>query len=354
VLVVDDNKDLRAFIASLLEPHHQVETAPDGREALNCAKANLPDLILSDVMMPNLDGHGLVRAIRADPALRGLPVILLSARAGEESAIEGLESGADDFLVKPFSAKELLARVRSHLLMAGKRREWTRELERINEELDAFSYSVSHDLKAPLRTVAGFTQILAEEYGDKLEGEARHFINRILSGVHRMSALIEDLLSLSRLSRVQINRRQVNLSLIANEVVEELRGRDANRRVEVHIADGLETHGDERLIRIVLENLLGNAWKFTGRRTDARIEIGAAQWEGRDCIVIRDNGAGINLQFATKMFAPFQRFHDASQFEGTGIGLATVRRIIERHKGGIWVESAPNEGAAFYFSFSGL
>jgi signal transduction histidine kinase len=346
VLVVDDNADLRGYVSGLLAPLYDVEAAVDGLAALDAAHARPPDIVVSDVMMPRLDGFGLVRELRARPATASLPIILLSARAGEESAIEGLDVGADDYLAKPFSAKELLARVKTHLDLARTRRAWTAELERANRELDAFSYSVSHDLQAPLRAIDAFGAMLEEEAG-ALGERGRSHLSRIRAAARRMGELIDDLLALARISRSDLTRQAIDLSGLGRQVAAELAARPPGRDVDVAIEDGLAVHADARLIRVVLENLIGNAWKFTARQDQPRIEVGRGP--GR-AFVVRDNGAGFDMRYAGRLFGPFQRLHSSDEFEGTGIGLATVQRIVNRHGGRVWAEGEPGRGAAFYFT----
>ena len=280
-------------------------------------------------------------------------MILLSARAGEESAVEGLDAGADDYLTKPFSAQELLARVRTHLELAHVRREWALELEQANKELEAFSYSVSHDLRAPLRAIDGFSKALLDEYAGKLDKQACHYLQRVRTGIQKMSGLIDDLLNLSRVSRVLLRKESINLTAVAHVVVAEFENKEPSRQVAIEIADGLTGHGDARLITIVLENLLGNAWKYTAKQSEARIVVGQENKDDEVVFYVRDNGAGFDMAYADKLFAPFQRLHADSEFEGTGIGLATVQRIISRHGGRIWVEAVVDEGATFYFTLGG-
>jgi light-regulated signal transduction histidine kinase (bacteriophytochrome) len=322
----------------------------DGQAALELALERPPDLVLSDVMMPRLDGFGLLRELRADDRTRTIPVILLSARAGEESAIEGLEAGATDYLVKPFSARELLARVRTHLDLARARRDWASELERANRELEAFSYSVSHDLRAPLRAIDGFSHALIDEYGATLDGRAREYLERVRAGARRMASLIDDLLNLSRITRAPLRKEAVDLTELARLVATELKRREPARDGVIEVAEGLTAFGDTALILIVLENLLGNAWKFTAKRKDARIAFGREADGDETVFYVQDNGAGFDMKYADRLFAPFQRLHRAQDFEGTGIGLATVYRIIARHGGRIWAEAAVGEGATFFFT----
>lgn len=228
-----------------------------------------------------------------------------------------------------------------------------RELEATNRELEAFSYSVSHDLRAPLRSIDGFSQILLEDYTDVLDEEGANYLGRVRAASQRMGQLIDDLLVLSRMTRTSLRREIVDLSALAQSVADELRERDPNREVEFSIAGGLSGSGDARLLRVTLENLLGNAWKFTSGKEGARIEFGAMQREGSPgfpAYFVRDNGAGFDMAYAGKLFGAFQRLHSPEEFEGTGIGLATVQRVIRRHGGAVWAEGEVGRGATFYFT----
>src|SRR5262249_10540688 len=277
-------------------------------------------------------------------------VVLLSARAGEEAVLEGLETGADDYLVKPFAARELLARVQTHLDLARLRREWARELERANQELEAFSYSVSHDLRAPLRAIDGFSKALHTEYSSHLDEQGRHYLKRVRSATQRMAQLIDDLLGLSRITRVAMSRERVDLTDLARKILGEVAAREPQRKFESVVAEDLVAQADPRLVAVLLENLMGNAWKFTSKQPLSRIEVGQQEREGEAVFFVRDNGAGFNMKYAKKLFTPFQRLHSQDEFEGTGIGLATVQRIVARHGGRVWAEASPGQGAAFFFT----
>jgi signal transduction histidine kinase len=228
--------------------------------------------------------------------------------------------------------------------------ERTAQLSAVNRELDAFAYSVSHDLRAPLRAIDGFSQALQEDCGAQLDGTARDYLQRVRKGCTRMGHLIEDLLQLSRLTRRELERREVDLSSLANEAAGELRAGAPQRVAIFTIAPGLRASGDQTLLRAVLDNLLGNAFKFTALRPEAHIEFGSLHQDGQPVFFVRDNGAGFDMQYADKLFGTFQRLHGTEAFEGTGIGLATVQRIITRHGGRIWAEAAVDQGATFYFT----
>ena len=229
--------------------------------------------------------------------------------------------------------------------------ERTVELQAAADELEAFSYSVSHDLRAPLRSIAGFSQALIEDAGPELSGEALTHLDRIRNATGRMGQLIDDLLQLSKVSRGEMTREPVNLSDLAVRVAGELDKRATGHSPAVTIAPSLVAMGDPRLLRILIENLLDNAWKFTSRQTDAQVEIGSEQGaDGSTTFHIRDNGVGFDATYADKLFAPFQRLHAVSEFPGTGIGLATVRRIVHRHGGRVWAEGAPGHGARVSFT----
>jgi len=224
------------------------------------------------------------------------------------------------------------------------------ELAAANKELEAFSYSVSHDLRAPLRHIDGFSKILLEDYSERLDDEGRRYLQFVREGSQKMERLVDALLSLSRITRAELHRQPVNLSEIAQSVVAGLRKDRPDRLVEFDIASGVEVQGDPVLLRVVLENLLDNAFKFTANRPDARVEFGASQGQGQPVYFVRDNGAGFDMKYADKLFGPFQRLHRDDEFSGTGIGLATVQRIISRHGGRVWAEGEVGQGAAFYFT----
>lgn len=224
------------------------------------------------------------------------------------------------------------------------------QLEAANKELEAFSYSVSHDLRAPLRSIDGFSQALLEDYTDKLDAEGKDHLQRVRAAAQRMGQLIDDLLNLSRVTRSEMHREPVDLSALVRTIVADLRKREPDRQVILVIAEGLVVKGDANLLRLVLENLLSNAWKFTGHRACARIEFGVIQRNGIPTYFVRDDGVGFDMAYVGKLFGAFQRLHDRSQFQGTGIGLVTVQRIIHRHGGHIWAEAAVEQGATFYFT----
>ncbi len=226
----------------------------------------------------------------------------------------------------------------------------TAEIMAVNKELEAFSYSVSHDLRAPLRSIDGFSRILLDENpGDE---NSQHYLLRVVELSQRMGQLIDDLLSLSRVTRSELSREQVDLSEMAADIIEELRERSPERTVEFVAQPNLTVNADWRLLRIVLENLLGNAWKYSRKQPNARIELGTVEREQGIAYFVRDNGAGFDMRYAGKLFGAFQRLHSEDEFEGTGIGLATVQRIIHRHGGEVWAESAVNQGSTFYFTLS--
>ncbi|HZG62880.1 MAG TPA: CHASE domain-containing protein [Rubrobacteraceae bacterium] len=252
-----------------------------------------------------------------------------------------------------FGTTFMLARSRLRAEEAGRGlSEVNRELEVTNRELEAFSYSVSHDLRAPLRSIDGFSQILLEDYADELDEEGKDYLGRVRAASQRMGRLIDDLLGLSRVTRGTMRRERVSLSALAEEVARELEEANPERRIQFSAQGGLEVWGDPRLLRVALENLIGNAWKFTEKQPEARVEFGHSEklsYTSRVPVYyVRDNGAGFDMAYAGKLFGAFQRLHDANDFEGTGIGLATVQRVVRRHGGHIWAEGEVGRGATFY------
>jgi light-regulated signal transduction histidine kinase (bacteriophytochrome) len=229
-------------------------------------------------------------------------------------------------------------------------KERTIQLEAANQELDSFAYSVSHDLRAPLRGIDGFSLALMEDYHDQLDDNGKDYINRVRGGCHRMGSLIDDLLIMSRMTRCEMNRKDIDLSKLVLSTLENLKQLDSEREVAIEVTPGIRVNADSNLIQAVLDNLLGNAWKFTGKTEKAKIEFSKIIENEQPIFYIKDNGAGFDMAYANKLFGAFQRFHSLSEFEGTGIGLATVQRIIHRHGGTIRAEGAVGQGAVFYFT----
>jgi PAS domain S-box-containing protein len=228
--------------------------------------------------------------------------------------------------------------------------ERTTELAELNRELEAFSYSVSHDLRAPLRSIQGFGSILEERYAAQLDATARDYVQRMVRAAQRLAHLIDDLLELTRINRAEINPVEVDLSTMAREILDELAHGAPQRQVRVHVDDGVKGRGDPQLLRIAMQNLLDNAWKYSGKVSDAALEFGSRQTDGERVYCVRDNGAGFDMAYADKLFTPFQRLHNPRDFEGTGIGLATVARVVHRHGGRVWAHSTPGAGAEFFFT----
>jgi signal transduction histidine kinase len=356
VLIVEDNADLRTYFEGLLSPLYRVTTVRDGRDALDAVATIPPDLVISDVMMPRMDGMELVRELRADARTATLPVILVSARAGEEASIQGLDAGCDDYLAKPFSARELLARVRTHLDLARLRREWAhgieranRELVEANRELDAFASSVSHDLRAPLRSINGFAGVLHEDFGEALSEEARALLDRIRAAARRMDRIIESLLGFARTSRQRLDKQVVQTERLVGDIVQELSAGN-QQGLQVHLDRLPDIVADPSLLTHVFSNLIGNAVKFTRYAEAPRVEI-TSESRGDDTVFsVRDNGSGFDMAQAEQLFGMFRRLHSESEFEGTGVGLSIVKSIVTRHGGQVWATGSPGQGATFSFS----
>jgi light-regulated signal transduction histidine kinase (bacteriophytochrome) len=232
-------------------------------------------------------------------------------------------------------------------------KERTAQLEALNKELEAFSYSVSHDLRAPLRSIRGFSEVLLDRYASKLDARGQEFLRRVSESSQHMDRLIEDLLKLSRVGRAELKKSTVYLSKMAASIVAELRKTEPKREVQVIIEPGLCAKADERLLHVAMDNLLQNAWKFTGKTACPKIELGKTS-NPDPAFFVRDNGAGFDMAYASRLFGVFQRLHTTSEFPGTGVGLATVKRIISRHGGTVWGESKLNEGTTFYFTLPEL
>ena len=384
ILAVDDSETyLQALADALPQDSYDVVLARSGEEALELLAVQPVDCILLDLMMPGLGGLETCRRLKSVAILRDIPVVMLTAAEDRETMIEGLGAGADDFISKSSDFAVLHARVgaqlrrkqfedenrlfREQLLekeleaaearsakdVAEVRAALVEELELKNKELDAFSYSVAHDLRAPLRSIDGFSQALLEDYADKLDDMGQQYLRYVRESAQQMAELIDNLLDLSRITRSELVRGALDLTSIAHEVTGRLRRQNPKQDVSTVVADGLRAEGDARLLTVVFENLLGNAWKFSSKRADATIEVGAVDRDARRAFFVRDNGAGFDMAYAAKLFGVFQRLHSSAEFEGSGIGLATVQRIIHRHGGRVWAEGEVGRGATFFFTLEG-
>jgi signal transduction histidine kinase len=380
LLVVDDEEPQMRALCDTLSAEGFVTA---GFSAPQLALAELErssyDLLLTDLMMPGMDGIALLAAARRiDPELVG---IMMTGHGTIDTAVRAMQAGALDYIQKPFRLKVILPvlhrgieirRLRTEnselrLAQATIQRlneeleqrvhERTRELEVANQELalansdlESFSFSVSHDLRAPLRTIREFAKIFLEDFGTEVPDEGRALLGRVEEGGARMSRLIEDLLAFSRFSRQPLDKKPVVLDDLVRRLVAELQPQDA--AVEVRIGEIPDCHGDASLLEQVLSNLLSNAFKFSRKTPAPRLEIGSLKQGSEVVYFVRDNGAGFDMRMAEKLFGVFQRLHPASQFEGTGVGLSIVQRIVQRHGGRIWADSAPGRGATFYFTLS--
>jgi len=403
VLVVDDSRSDRKIIRYNFEWHGcQVLEASNGKQGLELAASQKPDLIISDCLMPIMDGFQFLHELKKLTELKSIPFIFYSAvYTGSKEAELAASLGARAFLEKPKRPDEFWEEVGRVLaagpteegtdafknwreeeflknysqVVAGKLEEKVRELSEVNEsllrlngelerrvvertsqleaanrELEMFSYSISHDLRAPLRHMEGFSQALIDEYASKLNATGRGYLERIRKSSRRMMEMIDSLLELSRHAKGKIVKESVDLSALAREIGALLARSEPDRVVDFQVADGVVVRGDARLLKVVLEHLLANAWKFTGKKEDARVEFYATDWDGRLACAVRDNGAGFDAAYADKLFSPFQRLHSQEEFPGRGIGLAIVRRIISRHGGKIRAEAEPGQGAIFTFT----
>jgi len=356
ILIVDDvEANLVALEAQLANLDCDIVRARSGNEALRQLLRREFAVMLLDVQMPEMDGYEVARLARDNRATRDMPIVFVTAgHETEESLSQGYGSGAIDYLFKPINARVLRSKVQVFLELHVGRRRLVGEIaahERTLAELEAFNYSVSHDLRAPLRPLDGFCAVLLEDYGAALDDKGREYLGRIRAAAHRMGDLIEDLLELSKVGRAPVRREAVDLIPIVQRIVRELREGEPARDVEVIAPPALVAECDARLVQIVLENLLRNAWKFTRQRPRARIEVGGAV--GDEVVYfVRDDGVGFDPAYAARMFQPFQRFHATSEFEGTGIGLAIVNRIVGSHGGRIWAEASVGGGARFAFTLA--
>jgi len=359
LLIVDDEqKQMQALCNTLREEGYLISGFTSAAEALSALGKNSFDLLLTDLMMPGIDGIGLIdQALKIDPTLVG---IVMTGQGTIDTAVQAMKAGALDYILKPFKLSAILPVLSRALAVRQLRldkatlerhvRDRTLELEAANRELEAFAHSVSHDLRAPLRHVESYMKIALAEFSSQIPAEAQGLLNQSLASARRMSQLIEDLLRLSRFGTQPLAKSRVNVAALVKEVLDELRKDQGNRRVEIRVGELADSTGDPSLLKQVFFNLTSNALKFTRQREKALIEVDAYREPGQTVYWIRDNGVGFDMKYAEKLFGVFERLHPATEFEGTGVGLSLVQRIIQRHGGRIWAEAKVNQGAKFSFS----
>jgi two-component system sensor histidine kinase/response regulator len=455
ILIAEDSQTQAEQLTHYLSARgYTVTVARDGKQALAAALRSKPAMIITDVVMPEMDGYRLCKEIKSLPALKDVPVVLLTSLSRPQDIVKGLECSADSFIRKPYDDKYLLSRVeyiltnvelrkterlqvgvqlqfggQSHFITAEKQQildllistyegavqineeleikqqelqqaketlevrvaertaelaqtneqlqielverkraeeqikklnedlerrvaERTAQLASANDELEAFSYSVSHDLRAPLRHINGFSGTLIEEHSSQLVPEAQQLLKRIKEGTQRMARIIDDLLNLARLDRHSMALQMTSLNSLVENVLHDLESETIARKIEWRVGALPSVNCDPGLIQQVFANLLSNAVKYSRRREPAIIEVDQSTIDGQLVLFVRDNGAGFNPKYSDKLFGTFQRLHSDEEFEGTGVGLATVQRIVRKHGGRVWAESEVNKGATFYFSLS--
>ncbi|HNY01411.1 MAG TPA: ATP-binding protein [Bacteroidales bacterium] len=358
ILLIEDNPGDVRLIRELFRelPGLSFVSVDSLKKAAAQPELRNPGLILLDLGLPESQGLDSLREVLG--MFPGLPVIVLTGLDDKSIALEAIKSGAQDYLLKGSFDAGLLQRS-IHYAIERKKMESemeqrvldrTAELQMINRELEAFSYSVSHDLRAPLRAIDGFTTILVQDYGSRFDGEGQELCSRILDGTRQMSRLIDDLLTFSRMGRKEIARTLIPMKELVLSVFEELTTPTLKTRIDLSVDEMDSVMGDRMLLHQVWYNLLSNAIKYSGKRDRIRIHVGS-ELLGRELVFrVSDNGAGFDMNYSSKLFNVFQRLHSAREFDGTGVGLAIVQRIVHRHGGTVWAEGKVNEGATFYFS----
>jgi two-component system sensor histidine kinase/response regulator len=358
ILIVDDvPENLKLLFTMLTEQGYDVRRVLSGKQALKAIEFDPPDLILLDIKMPEMDGYQVCQKLKSSPTTQDIPIIFLSALNDTFDKIKAFEVGAVDYITKPFQLQEVLVRVDNQLRLLNMHRKIqtkNQELESLNQELETFSYSVSHDLRNPLTNISGLSYILKEKHGQKLEPKAKNLLEIIYNSTLKMEKIIENLLRLSQVKYQEMLVDRVNLSNLVKDITSELTQMQPERDVEFIISDNLIVKGDRNLLHIALINLINNAWKYTAKNEKTIIEFGSfSQVKSKSSELVyymKDNGVGFDQGKIDQLFKPFQRLHTQEEFEGNGIGLAIVQRIINRHGGQIWCKSQPNQGTIFYFT----
>ncbi len=348
ILIVDDTPEQIEMAMSVLKSgNYKVRVATRGASALKLLEKQLPDLILLDIFMPEIDGFELCRIIKADESYKNIPIIFLTSSDDEQSIKKGFETGAQDYVTKPFNPSELLARVNTHI----KLKEQTQSLFMANKELDSFCYSIAHDLKAPLLSIGKLIDYLSADYFDKLGEDGNQLISNIKNKSSELTGIIDHLLEFSRMCELEMKPEQVDLNRMVRNVFDELMLAHPERAVELNMPQLPLITGDNIMIRLLITNILSNSIKYTVNRRIAKIDIEYAVHQDDYVFCFRDNGAGFDMKYSSRLFKVFQRLHSSKEFEGSGVGLSICQRILKRHNGRAWMTGEVDKGASFYFSF---
>lgn len=364
LLIVDDEvAQMKALCRTLEAEGYHCTGYSTPTEALDQLRSGEYELLLTDLMMPEMDGVALIRAARQIDT--DLAAVVMTGHGTIDTAVSAMQVGASDYVLKPFKLSVILTVIAraldvrqlriDNIQLQKREQERAIELTAAYQDLESFAYSVSHDLRAPLRAIRGFTDLYLDEFGASIPPEGRHTLDHVVAGAKRMDELIEDLLKFCRFSRTPLAKSRVDVGAMARRVIADLTTSEQPRQVAVEIGDLPPCEADPSLFEQVIANLLSNAFKFTRERPQPRISIGSYESAGKDdgsserVYFVRDNGAGFDMKYADKLFGVFQRLHTQERFPGTGVGLSIVQRILHRHGGRIWVESAPDQGATFYF-----
>jgi two-component system sensor histidine kinase/response regulator len=375
ILIVDDKiNNIYALEQILSRPGRDLLSATNGNEALKVALNQEIDLIILDVQMPGMDGFEVAQILKSNKRTRGTPIIFVTAELKDQkNVLKGFEEGAIDYLYKPLNPEITEAKVSVLLQLQRQRKELVEknialemaqmeikqlyadlqrnnaQLELTNKELESFSYSVSHDLRAPLRSINGYAQIIREEYGNQLADEAKRLFQIIQNNAKKMGNLIDDLLAFARMGRKEMVRLPVDMNKLVKPIVTDIvNSTGTQAHITVHRL--LSVHADPVLLSQVYINLISNAIKYSAKKENPEVEIGSFVQDNDHVYFVKDNGAGFDMNYVHKLFGVFQRLHTNEEFEGTGVGLAIVQRIVVKHGGKVWAEGKMNEGATFYFS----
>lgn len=362
ILVVDDKKENIVAIETVLRDLDvELISTTSGNEALRETLHHQFALALIDIQMPEMDGYELAAILREDEKTANLPFIFISGIYTDHiNVFKGYEKGAFSFITKPFQPEILINKVKlfveihQHELMLKKLNDdlgrKNEELVVLNKELEAFTYSVSHDLRAPLRAINGYSQILLKEHTESVDEETKRLLNIVSVNATKMGELIENLLSFSKMGKRELNKGKVDMEMLVKSVITEIKVTEPGKKVVWDIKELHDCYGDDLLLKHVISNLIANAVKYSGKKDTPIVEIASQIKDNEVIYSIKDNGAGFDMKYYDKLFAVFQRLHRPAEFEGTGVGLAIVQRIVMKHHGRVWAEGALDQGATFYFS----